>query len=308
MGLVGEEYLPPLTPSASRASEGCSDRHHRMLRLATLALQELSAGFSPPVAPPLMLSLPEKLSEHPDPIRSGFLSHLELQSGVKIDVARSQVFRQGRAGGLLAIQRAIELLEARHAQIVYVGGVDTYLELGLLSRLNQEGRLLTGGRTDGFIPGEGAAFLMLASSEGMRRANLAPMAHLFGVGVGTEEGHLYSERPHLGDGLADSIRALFEGLPPGGARIETVYAGMNGEHIWGKEWGVAYLRNQTFFREEYRMEHPAEFIGDPGAALGVLMVGLAAIALKKGYRHGPCLVWCGSDREERAAALVHSAQ
>jgi 3-oxoacyl-[acyl-carrier-protein] synthase-1 len=82
---------------------------------------------------------------------------------------------------------------------------------------------------------------------------------------------------------------------------------MNGEHIWGKEWGVAFLRNRDCIQEEHRMVHPAEFIGDPGAALGVLMVGLAAIALKKGYRRGPCLAWCGSDREERAAALVHSA-
>jgi len=54
------------------------------------------------------------------------------------------------------------------------------------------------------------------------------------------------------------------------------------------------------------VEHPVENFGDPGAALGAILLGRAAIGLQRGYRQGPCLVWCSSDREERGAAMIHS--
>ncbi|MFP2930447.1 hypothetical protein ACLESO_35665 [Pyxidicoccus sp. 3LG] len=306
MGLVEEEHLHPLSPEVEEMTRGCPDRHRRMLQLATLAFREASATLKPPAPPPLLLALPETPASGVEALGPDFLSHLARQTGVAFDVRRSQLFRQGRAGGLLALQRGLELLAARQAEYVYVGGVDTYLDLRMLIGLEREKRLLTPASTEGFIPGEGAAFLLLGLPRTAKDAGMEVLAHVLGVGTGSEEGHLYSERPHLGDGLADSLRALFAGLPPKLPRVETVYAGMNGERLWGREWGVAYLRNAEHLQENPRMEHPVEFIGDPGAALGTLMAGLAAIGLQKGYRQGPCLLWCGSDRAERAAALLHS--
>ena len=86
----------------------------------------------------------------------------------------------------------------------------------------------------------------------------------------------------------------------------SVYSSLNGESFWAKEWGVASLRFHSRFEKALRVEHPVECFGDPGAALGPLMVGLAAIGLTRGYRKGPCLVYCSSDREERAAVLVRA--
>jgi len=85
-----------------------------------------------------------------------------------------------------------------------------------------------------------------------------------------------------------------------------VYAGLNGESFWAKEWGVAYLRNSSRFHPALHIDHPIENIGDPGAALGSIMLSLAAISLHKGYRPSPCLIWCCSDREERSAAIIES--
>ncbi|HWH21645.1 MAG TPA: hypothetical protein VN671_14005, partial [Solirubrobacterales bacterium] len=83
-----------------------------------------------------------------------------------------------------------------------------------------------------------------------------------------------------------------------------VYAGLNGESHWAKGWGVSHIRNGRFFAEALRMEHPADCMGDPGAALGPIMLGLAADRQARGLDQAPTLVWCASDRGECAAALV----
>jgi 3-oxoacyl-[acyl-carrier-protein] synthase-1 len=297
------EHLPPLAPSLARHS-GLSPHDQRLLRLAGPALREALAHCPTPASVPVLVGLHEPWPELPVPDSEDFLKALAAQAGVEPATARSRVFSQGRASGLVALEQALKLLgEERRTPLVVAGGVDSYLALDLLARLDGEGRLPTGVITDGFIPGEGAAFLLLARPGEARRLGLAPLALLAGVGLAEERGHRYSPEPYLGEGLAAAFTQLFKGreAPP---PIHRVYAGLNGESFWAKEWGVAYLRNSKRFVEGLQLEHPVQNFGDPGAALGPLMVGLAAIGLHRGHQEGPCLVWCSSDGSERGAALL----
>jgi 3-oxoacyl-[acyl-carrier-protein] synthase-1 len=82
---------------------------------------------------------------------------------------------------------------------------------------------------------------------------------------------------------------------------------MNGESHWAKEWGVGFIRNRAAFHPDHGMHHPADCVGDTGAACGPLMTGLAALGLRDGYRRGPCLVYCSSDDGPRAALAVGAA-
>src|SRR5688572_11819432 len=61
MGLIGEEYLPPLEKSLKAVSTQLTGRYVRMLRLATFALQEVLAECKS-APPPLLLALPEASS------------------------------------------------------------------------------------------------------------------------------------------------------------------------------------------------------------------------------------------------------
>ena len=79
---------------------------------------------------------------------------------------------------------------------------------------------------------------------------------------------------------------------------------MNGENHWAKEWGVARIRNNGTFSAEHGMHHPADCYGDTGAACGALMVSLAALGIKEGYRSSPALVYASSDQGARAALAV----
>jgi len=304
-GFLEDEYLPPLDAELRDVMKGMTARHRRMVRLAAAALQEAAAGSDRPL--PLILALPESYPWG-DPVGAAFLKHLAVQSRVKLDVAASEVLRQGRAGGLLAVQRAMELLTTRRAQRVLVGGVDTYLDPLLLANLDIQGRLNARDRiTDGFIPGEGAAFLLLRMGREAESQARLPLAQIIAVGTSQELGHLYSAEPYQGEGLAQAFQQLFEQLPVPLPRVRTAYAGFNGESFWAKEWGVAYLRHTQHFEPGLRLEHPAEYTGDMGAALGSAMLVAAAVGLQRGYRQGPCLVWCSSDREERAAVMLQAA-
>lgn len=302
-GVLPEEHLSPLAADLVRDMKTRTSRHRRLVLLGAPALQEVAGACEEPL--PLVLALPER-QRWGDAVGESFLEHLQVQSGVKVDDA-SRVLRMGRAGGLVAVAQGLELLSRQRARQVLVGGVDTYWDARLLAQLDSEDRLKRSDTSDGFIPGEGAAFLWLGAPGTAKRLGRTPLARITGVGLGREPGHRYSPEPYLGEGLAQAFQQLLSGARPQGPKVRCVYASFNGESFWTKEWGVAYLRHAQHFEAELRFEHPAEFTGDLGAALGPLMLGAAAMGLRKGYREGPCLVWSASDHEARAVVRMESA-
>jgi 3-oxoacyl-[acyl-carrier-protein] synthase-1 len=266
----------------------------RMLMLGVPALREAVADRTGPEAIPLFLGLPEAYASH----GAAFIASLAQAAQVNVDLAASEAICAGRAAGLFALEQALEFLARGAGNFVLVGGVDTYLDDDVLLALDAEDRLQGEGVSDGFIPGEGAGFLLLGATGASAQARIAA------IGLGSESGHRYSDQPYRGDGLAQAVREVFRRDASAHAPVRSVYAGYNGENFWAKEWGVAYLRNRERFAEAFRFEHPADCFGDLGAALGPVLIGLAATGIAKGYRAAPCLVWCSSDREARGAALV----
>lgn len=325
MHLIEQEYLEPINPELDSAR--MTQAHRRMLQLAGPALAEAAAACPEPA--PLFLALPEVRAHpaHPgvvDSVGSSFISDLAIQAGIRVDESQGATYRQGGAGALFALRDALALLATHPASYVLVGGVDTFLDLSRFGTLDSEGRLYGAHSRLGFLPGEGAGFLLLrAAQPGQQGRPRRPagtgttpaLARVLGVGTAEEKGHRYSKEPYRGDGLAGAFASLFEGVPPASPKVRCVYAGFNGEEMPAKEWGVARLRNSERFADEVRIEHPADCIGDSGAALGAIMLGLATLTIANGHLReprpiwatedpGPCLVWSTSDREARAAALL----
>lgn len=311
---VDDADLPPLHHAVA-ARGTSSEREVRLLRLSQLALSEAVAPFAPRAPWPLFLAVSEARVELADPIPTDLLERISLQASVPLDFAESHVFREGRAGGLHALGAALDALATGRIAVAVVGGVDTYDDLPLLRALIEENRVQVSSPRDRMFPGEGAAFLVLTrpdSTGGLHAAEGGPLPSFGAVqalGLGFEKGHMYSPETYRGDGLSEAFLTLFAGLGPAGAGsgappIRAVFTSFNGESFWAKEWGVAYLRNQARFAERLRVEHPADRIGDTGAAAGPLLIGLAAIGLSRGYLRDPCLVFCSSDRGARGAAIV----
>ena len=307
MALLPEENLPPLNEELENTTPGLTSRQRRMLRLAEPALKEALEPLPRGKKIPLFLAVPEKLPDQPDrppPVTEKFLDQLITQTGTEqVDRGKSKLSPTGRAGGLQVIKEAIQALAQSDQGYALVGGVDTYLDLYLLGTLDKDDRVLADGVMDGFAPGEGAGFILLCSGQARESHSPKPTVQVTPPGIAAESGHRYSDEPYKGDGLAQAVTAAAEaGL--NGNQARTVLCSMNGESLGSKEWGVATLRNTASLDETLRTEHPAECFGDTGAAIGPILIGLAALGMEQGYLPGPCLVWCASETEHRAAVCV----
>jgi 3-oxoacyl-[acyl-carrier-protein] synthase-1 len=304
VGAVPDDGLPALDDAFK--DEALSAREARMLQLGHAALAQVAGDIARHgVAIPLLLGLPEPHGDQPIDAKR-FLERLRRQCGLALEPSTSAVAACGRAAGVMAVKHALARLERPDCPMVLVGGVDTLIDLSVLGDLDAQGRVRGESNSDGFSPGEGAAFLLLASESWVRETGLPALAHVRGGAVGRESGHLYSDEPYRGDGLAAAFTDLLTNHPPS-APIGSMYASLNGEHYWARELGTARIRNARHFAEDLQMEHPAECFGDLGAAFGPALVALAAHALAGDYRRSPCLAYASSDRGERAALLLERA-
>lgn len=309
LGYLPDEVLPPLEV-ALEGRVGLTSLQRRLLRLGSPALQEAVVEGFDSSETPMLLAAPRASSMRAPIVEHEFFEMLALQSGVSFATGDSQIVAVGRAGFFSAMQLAMDdYLSNGRAELVWVGGVDSYVDLYRLSILQGEGRLARPDVFDGFTPGEGAAFFLLSTREACDRRGVKPLAYVSGVGVGKEEGHRYSEEPYRGDGLAAAVADLAAQRAQSGSteRAQMVMAGLNGESFNAKEWGVAHLRNRELFAEQLQVEHPAEYTGDMGAALAPIMMGVAAKWINATHAAGPALVWASSDQAERGAAFVTTA-
>lgn len=302
LAVVPEDGLPGLRPEVDSAP-GLTSRERRLLRLATMPLAECVAPLADTgIVPGILLALPEGETTLPLD-RPALVQRLARQVEGRVDPRVSDATHTGRAGGLTALGQGVQFIQSGQGRFIVVGGADTYRDLYVLGTLDMEQRVKSAANLDGFIPGEGAGFVLLASRSAAREVGLTPLATISPVAMAMEPGHLYSAEPYRGDGLAAAFAQLVRSGAVAGP-IQEVYSSMNGESHWAKEWGVGFLRNRAAFAEDHGMFHPADCYGDLGAACGPVMTGLAALGIARRYRRSPSLVYCSSDRGLRAAIAV----
>jgi 3-oxoacyl-[acyl-carrier-protein] synthase-1 len=302
MGCLAEDVLPEPSPEM----RNMSGLRRRLLRLAAMPLLEALGPDTTPGPVRLFLAGPRAPTGSAPWFDDAFLAELGSYAGVDI-APESATFPLGRAGFFVGLQEALAAVlasDTRGTEPVIVGGVDSCLDPMRLARLQQENRLLREGVVDGFRPGEGAGFILLAREAVARQDGRVPLVRIAGVGLGKEEGHRYSDKPYRGEGLAAAFSSMFGQAGLQAEVIKTVFAGLNGESFNAKEWGVAHLRNSASFAQELQFEHPAEYIGDAGAALAPVMMGAAALGMHEEYLAGPTVVWSSSDEEERGSACL----
>ena len=278
------------------------EQYDRIIKMAIYAMRDALDNVAVDSPIPLILSMPEPASQ-PKPMSARLLAEQLLAVGqFPIDAKHIRCFYTGRAAAIHGVMQAYHYLEQSAYDYVLIGGSDSYHTSSQLAQLDKDDRLLTSTNKNGFAPGEGAGFLLLTRH---RDKALCQNGHIIAIhppGIGEEEGHLYSPRPYLGNGLDAAFKQALAGYR--GAPISTVYSSMNGEHFWTKEYGVALTRNASYFSDKLVIEHPADCYGDLGAATGSVLVGLSALALLQEKTPSSQLVYSSSDRETRAAVCL----
>lgn len=286
----------------------------RLLGLAAPALRAAVPGDAPSATWPLFLAVPERGRPDDDARLDGaFVPALAEASGVALDEKRSRTFRAGHAGTALALAAALDEI-ARGAPAVVVGGVDSYYHPEVLAWLDEECRLHALDAENGFVPGEGAGFLVLAPRLAPKpaqrpshepRAKDAPRdagspALLRRVEVGREESVL-GDAPNTGRAMTRIVQDLALSAP--GGKLAWALTDVNGERHRMREWELAAGRGA--FTDSAIHQRAVDDLGDLGAASGGVLGALACELFRTGA--APASAACialSSDGPERGAFLL----
>jgi 3-oxoacyl-[acyl-carrier-protein] synthase-1 len=298
MALVPESLVEN-SLDASLLKGDFTARRARLLQLASLALKNLAASTDDLDNLPLFLAGPYAISEQEKVLDGLFFENLGLQSDIKFDANSSRIISTGRAGSLQAIKLAFRFLENSGLNHVIVGGVDSAYDQCCVDYYDTTNRLLCGENDDGFVPGEGACFLLLSRK---KPSKSQLNTYFFEPGTYMEQGHMYSDEIYSGSGLSVAFEIAFSCGED--SKVEKVYSTMNGESFFAKELGVAVTRNSKHFINELQHEHPADCLGDLGAASGLVYSGIIDELFKKNNTSVNTLLYCSSDHADRAAVIM----
>lgn len=253
---------------------------------------------------PVYLGLPE--------YRPGFNEQdaQEIQNGLRnleqlpIQISEVKVLTEGHAAGLSALAVATEHIRKGVLEACLVGGVDSYFHPDTMEWLDENRQLVGTVSRSAFVPGEGAGFCLLMSTEVSKRLGLEVLAHVSGVAVGRESQLIKTSDTCLGEGLTATVKSAVAGLRSG-ETINDIICDINGERYRGEEWGFVCLRLPQYFDTPTAYRSPADCWGDTGAASGLLFVMLACQAAEGGYAKGPrTLLWASSEGGLRSTAVL----
>jgi 3-oxoacyl-[acyl-carrier-protein] synthase I len=275
----------------------------KLVHLAGPAIRECLAamGDIPSEQVPLLLCVAEK--ERPGRM-DGLDDRLFFEVQEELDLRfheKSSIFHQGRVGGVSAIRHASSLMYKERLPYCIVAGVDTFLTAGTLAAFDKNDRILTETSSDGFIPGEAGAAVLLSQGSNKSESQLS----IKGIGFGREEAHIDSGEPLQAEGL---VQALKEALSTSGLSMGDLgfrITDANGEQYKFKEGDLAVTRLLREHKGEFDIWHPADCIGEVGAATVFCVLGVAETAARKGYSKGNnVLCHFGNDNEDRAVMIL----
>lgn len=274
----------------------------RLVTMALIALGECGGPKDAPPGPaaPLLLCLPEPVANSFAP--AGLLAILCGESAGRVDSGTSRVFALGRASVFDAIEEADRLLSTRAARTVYLGGVDSFIDRQTLDRLLRAGRLQTS-TTEGFVPGEGAAFLRLAAAP-----DAETLALIASVSRTAEACTRASGKPNTGEALAQAGRAAMAAAPTSVAAVGGFIHDAAGDRFGFREAATALTRLRPRAAPPPEVWTTAACAGELGAAFGPVALATAATFLHRNVVADPAVLVLGtSDGAPRGAAVVMKA-
>jgi len=212
----------------------------------------------------------------------------------------------GHTGMFAHINQAIDTLESGVSNFCIVGGVDSYLLDNRLDYLDSNYRIRSDRNVDGFIPGEASVMVMLETEANAKARGAQILAKITAISEAQEPNVISSEKTSSGSGLTQAIKGILDN--GSNSSFKSVYCSLNGESYYAFEWGLQMTRLNTVFESLTSLEHPAEYVGDIGAATGGLLIASATNALQTGLNpSNKALLWSSADNEQRMALCLERA-
>lgn len=263
-----------------------SDDAQWLLNLAARALRECeSVPFDAQTV--LLYLMPEQHRGHP----LGQLGDSELLVRLELLMDRrfgpsSRVLRSGAAGCIEALGLARELIDSGAAAQCLIGGADSLLRRADLDVLARENRLLGPTQSQGLVPGEGAAFVLVGRGE----PNPPPdskTVRVRGLGIGYERNTVLGSESSVGEAFSSALTFALADAGISESEIDFVAGNYNGERYDAWETSHANARSYRTRRERLPVMWPAASVGEIGIAGGVLAIVAAADAIMGEYAIKP---------------------
>ena len=113
-----------------------------------------------------------------------------------------------------------------------------------------------------FVPGEGAGFCLLMTTETCARLKLSSIVRLRAAAVGHETKLIKTSEMCFGEGLTATVGGAVRNLRLPTDKVSQVICDINGERYRGEEWGFACLRLSQYFDDPTGYLFSAECWGD----------------------------------------------
>lgn len=287
--------------------------HERLASFLYLAIEECFLNAGVPVPCPylipilLVLGEAERYGRTDDLVACCQNAYASLLSGSnKTPFYRAEIGCVGTIDALLAANKLI----SNETPLVLLVSVDSWLNVPDIHFALSRNRLLSHQNSNGFIPSEGAAAVLLGNPQlfSQQNSHLAkhniPL-HIQGLGRAEEKNDLSSGQACYGKGLAQAIRSALQQANFDLSDILTEFTDLTSEPYFFEEAAYAKARLlRTSRPTTFQRIHPASSTGNLGAAFGPLILGLAWQAVQITKTCCPILISFSSAGTMRGAVVA----
>jgi 3-oxoacyl-[acyl-carrier-protein] synthase-1 len=281
--------------------------HERLIEMLTTAvaeclMQDPDREFD---GIPIFVGLSEPERPGSSSMGHSVIPTLEGKLGVRFHPTLSRLVQSGHTAVFEALVMARKLLDEARVRACLICAGDSYLSARSLNWLDQHARLKTADNSDGVIPGEAAAAILVHN-----KLNSADQisVEVVGLGFANESAHVLSEEPLFAHGLTAATRMALAEASIDMHLVDFRISDVTGESYGFKEQSLTLSRCMKVRRERQPLWHCSDSIGDTGAAAGACELVVGFTSFLKGYAPGPCaLCFTSSVGGARASAVLRCA-
>jgi len=280
----------------------------KLVKMASMAIRECLQYFAGvsvdiPTDIPMFLCIAER--ERPgrlDGLEENLFGEIESELGYQFHPEDSRGIPLGRVSVAVALKHARDMLYGKQHPFVLIAGVDSLLVGPTLNAFEDHDRLLTSKNSNGFIPGEAGAAILVCKPGQAKGSKLLCQ----GLGFAVEEAAIESETPLRADGLTNAIRGALEEAECSLSDMDFRISDITGEQYYFKEAELVMNRLLRKHKEHFYLLHPTDCMGEVGAATGIAQYIVALASSKKSYAVGNNII-CqhGNDQGQRAATILN---
>jgi 3-oxoacyl-[acyl-carrier-protein] synthase-1 len=292
----------PIVGSFWKGMDEADAAESRWLTLLGHALKDAASGMGLGVLAelPIVLALPADTSAQP-PETASTVQALERRLGVAINTRNVRMVVEGAVGSYRAIELARQLLRNGRETVCLVAAADSWVDAPTLLRLSDSGQLLTPENSDGVIPGEAAACLILSKE---RKDALAAIR---GIGFGHEPALPSNELPLRGEGITAAARSALGEAGLAMHDMDFRLSDAAGDSYAFKEQALVVSRLLRQNKDRFPLWQCADTLGATGAAAGLCGLASAIAGFQRGYAPGPRALGLTGNEVGHRAALVLEA-